>query len=84
MKLADLFNLSFRTGVSSCVLKTAKGVPVFYKDSKLQYSNYHPIFLLSNIEKILEKSMYKRLYTFLINRMLTRNFVRPQKTTKDC
>ena len=25
-------------------------------------SNYHPISLLPNIEKILEKSMYKRLY----------------------
>ena len=34
-------------------------------DSKLDYSNYHPISLLSNIRKILEKLMYKRLYTFL-------------------
>ena len=32
--------------------------------SKLDYSNYRPISLLSNIEKILEKLMYKRLYTF--------------------
>ena len=37
-------------------------VPVFKKDSKLNYSNYRPISLLSNIEKILEKLMYKRLY----------------------
>ena len=47
------------------VLKTAKVVPVFTKDSKLDYSNYHPISLLLNIEKILEKLMYKGLYTFL-------------------
>ena len=47
------------------VLKTAKVVLVFKKDSKLDYSNYRPISLLSNIEKILEKLMYKRLYTFL-------------------
>ena len=53
------------TGVFSSVLKTAKVVPVFKKDSKLDYSNYRPISLLSNIEKILEKLMYKRLYTFL-------------------
>ena len=64
-QLADLFNLSFMTGVFPSVLKTAKVVPVFKKDSKLDYSNYRPISLLSNVEKILEKLMYKRLYTFL-------------------
>ena len=53
------------TGVFPSVLKTAKVVLVFKKDSKLNYSNYCPISLLSNIEKILEKRMYKRLYTFL-------------------
>ena len=66
-QLADLFNISFLTGVFPSVLKTAKVVPVFKKDSKLDYSNYRPISLLSNIEKILEKLMYKRLYTFLDN-----------------
>ena len=53
------------TGVFPSVLKTAKVVPVFKKDSKLNYSNYRPVLLLSNVEKILEKLMYKRLYTFL-------------------
>ena len=67
-QLADLFNLSFMTGVFPSVIKTAKVVPVFKKDSKLDYSNYRPISLLSNIEKILEKLMYKRLYTFLDNK----------------
>ena len=47
------------------VLKTIKVVPIFKKDSKLDNSNYCPISLLSNIEKILEKLMCKRLYTFL-------------------
>ena len=62
-QLADLFNLSFMTGVFPLVLKTSKAV--FKKDSKLDYSNYCPISLLSNVEKIFEKLMYKRLYTFL-------------------
>ena len=53
------------TGVFPSVLKTAKVVPVFKKDSKLDYSSYLPISLLSNIEKILEKFVYKGLYTFL-------------------
>ena len=53
------------TGVFPSVLKTTKVVPVFKKDSKLGYSNYRPISLLSKVEKILEKRIYKRLYTFL-------------------
>ena len=55
------------TGVFSSVLKIAKVITVFKKDSKLDYSNYPPISLLSNIEKILEKLIYKRLHTFLNN-----------------
>ena len=72
-QLADLFNLSFMTGVFPSVLKTAKVVPVFKKDSKLDYRNYRPISLLSNIEKILEKRMYKRLYTLLNNNNIIYN-----------
>ena len=64
-QLADLFNLYLMTGVLSSVLKTAKIVPVFKKDSTLDYSNYRPISLSSNAEKILENREYKRLYTFL-------------------
>ena len=59
-QLADLFNLFFMTGIFPSVLKTA----VFKKDSKLDYSNYRQISLLSNMEKILENLMYKRQYIF--------------------
>ena len=52
MQLADLFNLYFMTGVFPSVLKTAKAIFVFKEDSKLDYSNYCPISLLSNIERI--------------------------------
>ena len=48
-ELADLFKLSFTTNVFPSVLKTAKVVPVFKKRSKLDYSNYRSISLLSNI-----------------------------------
>ena len=48
------------TDVFPSVLKAAKVVSVFKKDSKLDYSKYHPIPLLSSVEKILT---YKRLYT---------------------
>ena len=64
-QLPDLFNLSFVTGVFLSVLKTEKVISVFKKDSKLDYSNYRSISLLSIIEKFLEKRVYKRLYIFL-------------------
>ena len=54
------------------VLKTAK-VVVFKKDSKLDCSNYRPISLLPNIEKVIEKLMYKRLYTILNNNNIIHN-----------
>ena len=38
--------------------------PIHKKDSKLECSNYRPIALLSNIDKILEKLMHKRLLNF--------------------
>ena len=57
-------------GVFPSVLKTTKVVPVFKKDLKLDYSNYCPISLLPNIEKILEKLMYKTLQTFFNNSII--------------
>ena len=65
IQLADLFNLSFSSGSFPSILKTAKVVPVFKKGSKLDCRNYRPISLLSNVEKILEKLMYKQVYNFL-------------------
>ena len=45
-------------------------IPIYKKDSQLNCSNYQPISLLSNIEKILERIMYNRLYKFLENNNL--------------
>ena len=50
---ADLFNLSLSPGVFPSLLKIAKVVLVYKKDSKLDCHNYPPISLLPNIEKIL-------------------------------
>ena len=63
-QLADIFNISFSTGVCPTILKVAKVVLVYKKNSKLDFSNYWPISLLSNIEKILEKLMNNRVYNF--------------------
>ena len=63
--LAKIINLSFSTGVFPTKLKMAKVIPIFKKDSPLHCSNYRPISLLSNIDKIIEKLMYSRLIQFL-------------------
>ena len=46
-------------------LKLAHTLPIFKKGSRLLVSNYRPISLLSNLNKILEKIMHKRIYAFL-------------------
>ena len=70
-KLTDIFHMYFSTGQSTSVLKIAKIIPIHKKQSKVHYSNYRSISLPSNIEKIIEKFMYKRLSTFLdINNLI--------------
>ena len=61
-QLSEIFSISFSSGVFPSILKTAKVIPVHKKDSKLDFSNYCPISLLSNIENILERLMYNRMY----------------------
>ena len=63
--LATICNLSFSTGVFPAIPKTAKVIPIHKKNSKLEVSNYRPISLLSNIDKIFEKLMDSRLIEFL-------------------
>ena len=57
--------MSFSTGQFPSVLKIAKVIPINKKQSKVDYINYRPISLLSNIEKIIEKLMYKMPSNFL-------------------
>ena len=61
----DIFNLSFSSGIYPTPFKTAKVIPIHKKDSRLECSKYRTIALLSNIVKILEKLMHKRLSSFL-------------------
>ena len=64
--LADIINLSFSTGIYIDKLKISKIVPIFKdKGEILHVQNYRPISLLSNINKIFEKLMHKRLISFL-------------------
>ena len=63
--------MSFSAGQFPSVLKIAKVIPIHKMQSKVDYTNYRPISLLSNIEKIIEKLMYERLSNFLdINNLI--------------
>ena len=63
--LTIIINKSLLTGTYPEPLKTSKINPLHKKDSRLTISNYRPISLLSNLNKIFEKLMFKQLYSFL-------------------
>jgi hypothetical protein len=63
--LALIANICFTSGIHPDKLKIAKVIPIFKKGSKLLPSNYRPISLLSNINKILEKLVFPRVFSFL-------------------
>ena len=57
--------MSFHNGVFRNILKIVTLIPIFKSESRVACNNYRPISLLSNIGKIIEKLMHKRLYSFL-------------------
>ena len=63
--LTELINLSFNQGKFPAVLKIASVTPTFKKADKLDVNNYRSISLISNISKIIEKLIHKRLNSFL-------------------
>ena len=62
--ISKLINLAFQEGRYPNSLKLAKVLPIFKSGSKIVPGNYRPISLLSNINKIIEKAIYSRLYNF--------------------
>ena len=64
-QLTELFNLCFSCGVFTLILKTSKVIPVYKKYSKLKCSDYEPISLLPDIDKVLVRRINSCLYNFL-------------------
>ena len=62
--LADFINLCVEEGVFPHNLKCARIVPVYKNGGRDDYHNYRPISILLILEKIFEKIIYKRLYSF--------------------
>ena len=63
--LSKIINIAYETGIYPQCLKISNITPVFKKDNKLLIENYRPISLLSNINKIFEKTLHSRIYNFL-------------------
>ena len=63
--LEHIFNLSLSSGCFPDLLKIAKVIPIYKKEDPSLVTNYRPISLLPCMSKILEKLVYKRLYSFL-------------------
>lgn len=63
--LTYICNLSFKTGVFPCKMKTAKVIPLYKAGDRNQFTNYRPVSLLSQFSKILEKLYVSRLDNFI-------------------
>ena len=63
--LAEIINLSISTGIYPNKLKMAKIVPIFKTDDNTDPSNYRPISLLSNFNRIFENLIFKRMESFI-------------------
>ena len=63
--LCNLINVSFSTGVFPDILKIAKVIPLHKGGSTQELNNFRPISLLSIFDKIMEKLMHRRLYSFI-------------------
>ena len=60
-----MFNIYFSQGQCPTFLKISSVITIFKEYSKVIVSNYRLISLLWNINKILEKLLFNRLYSFL-------------------
>ncbi len=70
LPLTTVFNKSIHEGVFPDSMKIAKVTPQYKAKEKHLLVNYRPISLLPVISKILEKIVHKRVYSFLVKKLL--------------
>ena len=63
--LCELFNSSLEQGIFPSTMKLSNVIPLHKGKSHDAPENYRPISLLVTISKVLEKLVYKRVYSFL-------------------
>ena len=65
--LSELFSLFVKKGTYPDPLKIAEVIPTFKKGDHSKTTNYHPISILSQFNKIFEKLLYVYLFVFLFD-----------------
>ena len=63
--LKHIFDLSFENGIFPDSLKIAKVTQVYKSGDSSSLSNYRPISVLPCFSKMLERIIYRRLYSYL-------------------
>ena len=63
--LSFIFNKCIALGIYPSLLKVAKVIPLYKKGPKDECANYRPISLLMHINKVFEKLIHSRMYSFL-------------------
>ena len=69
--ISDLFNLYVNKGVFPNCLKIAEIIPIYKKGDINKATNYNrPIALLSQFNKLMEKMIFSRLYSYFGKKQL--------------
>ena len=63
--LCNIFNNMVKSGIYPDDLKIAKVVPIYKSGDSTKCTNYRPISVLSLINNVFEKILFKRLYDYL-------------------
>ena len=72
--IINLFNLSIETGVFPNCLKIAEVIPIYKKGDQNMPTNYRLISLLSQFDKMFEKMLFSRLFSYFDkNQLLSKN-----------
>ena len=72
--ISHIANMVMITGKYPHKLKLGKIIPIYKKNNKMDPTNYRPISLLSVINKIIEKVLYKRLYEYFEKKEIIYHF----------
>ena len=64
--IRHIFDISLTKGVFPDKLKITRITPIFKSGEREFVSNYRPISVLSCFSKVLERIMYNRLYSFIV------------------